>query len=137
MSSFLTFEGTSDYLAATPALIITLTASGSIAAGVPVAYETNTNAAVYQPAAIATGSINPAGVALSTVTTGQAVPVLVFGYAKSLPQLGTAALTPGYALVASGSGTWTQSAGGGSQSAGRIVSGSSGYIYALISCMKL
>jgi hypothetical protein len=136
MSSFLTYEGTSDYLAATPALIITLTASGSIAAGRGVVFDTGTNAAVYQPSAIVSGSLRPAGIALATRATGDAVPVMVWGYAKSLPASGQT-FTPGDILTITGSGLWGSSGSAALGSGcGKIISGSSGYIYALVDFMR-
>lgn len=137
MSSYLTFEGTSDYLAATPALILTFTSSGSITAGRAVVFDAGSKAAVYQPSAVASGSLNPVGVALSTVATATEIPVLVWGFAKSLPCVNTTAVTPGYALNISGSGYWAATAGPASATnAGKIISGSGGYIYALVDCMN-
>ncbi len=139
MSTLLYYEGTSDYLAATPALVITLQASGSISAGRGVVFDGGSNAAVYQPAALRSGALVPAGVALATVATGDAVPVLVWGYAKSLPaSVGT--FLPGDVLALTGSGLWgcsgskALSLGGGA--CGKIISGSGGYIYALVNFMS-
>ena len=139
MSAFIYYEGTSDYLAATPALVITLAASGSITAGRGVATETENPGYVYQPAAgTQSGALSPAGVALATCADGDPVPVLVFGYAKSLPMLPTGTSFPfGRPLVITGSGFWgTSGSGPSSYTAGKIVSGSAGYGYALINCMS-
>jgi hypothetical protein len=136
MSQYLTYEGTSDYQASTPALIITLTSSGSITAGRAVVFDAGSSAAVYQPTGIDSGALKPAGVALATVATGNAVPVLVWGYAKSLPSSGQT-FAPGNVLCLTGSGLWGSSGssalGGG---CGKIISGSGGYLYALVNCMN-
>ena len=139
MSAFLYYEGTADYLAATPALIVTFAASGSITAGRGVVNGGASNPGyVYQPpSGTISGSLVPAGVALSTVSDGDPLPVLVWGYAKSLTTLATASNNYfGQALVITGSGYWGAS---GSTKvatvAGKIISGSAGYIYAFINCM--
>lgn len=145
MSAFITYEGTSDFIAATPYLAITLAASGSITAGRAVSVETLNPGYCYQVLAVAaqSGSIKPAGVALATVANGAAVPVLVWGYVKALPALPTTGVFSfGDPLVVSGSGYWTASgsilatATSSNTVAGKIVSGSAGYITAFIDCMR-
>lgn len=135
--SFMYYEGTADFLAATPALTVTFEASGSITAGRAVSYDTAGQAStVYMPSAVRSGATVVAGVALQTVSTGNPVGVLVWGYAKSLPKLGEGGQF-GESLVISGSGYWTQSGSGQSRYvAGRIVSGSGNTIVAFIDCMK-
>ena len=136
MSSYLTYEGTSDYLAATPALVITLTASGSIAAGRGVVLDGGGSAAVYQPTAIVSGSLRPAGIALATVSSGDPVPVMVWGYAKSLPSSGQT-FAFGNVLALTGSGLWGCSGSAAlGPGCGKIISGSGGYIYALVNFMN-
>jgi len=139
MSSFLTYEGTMDFVAATPALIITFTASGSITPGRGVAIDPSNNGAVYQPSGVRSGSVVPAGVALTSASNGRAVSVLVWGFAKSLPTLPTSdsAITIGQPLVITGSGFW--GASGSSRAAtvaGKTISGSAGFTYALVDCMS-
>lgn len=141
MSAFLSYEGTTDYLAATPALVVTFAASGSITAGRGVCFNTSGPGYVYQPSAVPSGSLVPAGVAIATVSDGDPVPVVVFGYVKSLPALPTTvSYANGQALVISGSGYWSSSGSSAlcatGVSAGKIISGSAGYIYAFINCMS-
>ena len=136
--SFLYFEGTKDYVAATPALIVTYSASGSITAG--RCLNLNTTGDVYVPTAHRSGASKPAGVALATVANGEPCPVMVWGYAKNLQNAGLA-LNVGDVLAVSGSGLWTTSGSlntPSSYSAGKVVSGSaaSGLIVAFIDCMK-
>lgn len=136
MSSFLTYEGTTDFLAATPALVITLTASGSITAGRGVVFDGGSNAAVYQPSAIVSGSLRPAGVAMHTAATGEPLAVMVWGYAKSLPA-SDQTFAPGNVLALTGSGLWGCSGSAAlGPGCGKIISGSSGFIYALVNCMN-
>lgn len=140
--SFLYYEGTKDYLAATPALIVTFRASGSITAGRGVVFETNDNSTdVYQPAGCISGSLDVAGVALGTVSDNDPVPVLIWGYAKALPKLPTTtAYVPNQPLVLTGAGQWCASGSyddvGSNAIAGKIVSGSGTYIVAFINCIK-
>ena len=139
MSSFLTYEGTTDFIAVTPALIVTLTASGSISPGRAVVIDTSNNGAVYQPTGVRSGSVVPAGVALTSASDGKAVSVMVWGFAKSLPTLpaSDSAITIGQPLVVTGSGFW--GASGSSRAAtvaGKTLSGSAGFTYAFIDCMS-
>jgi len=139
MSTFLTYEGTTDFIAVTPALIVTLTASGSITAGRAVTYDTSNPSAVYQPSAIRSGSLPVAGVALTTAADGKAVSVMVWGFAKSLPTLPSTGATGiiGQPLVITGSGYWGASGSGRNYcTAGKIVSGSAGFTYAFIDCVS-
>jgi hypothetical protein len=142
MSYFLNYEGTADYIAATPYLAVTLAASGSVTAGRAVVADTNNPAYVYQPSGQPSGSVKPVGVALATVADGAALPVLVWGYAKSLPALPTArSFGLGNGLVVTGSGQWSSSGSAAglapaSEFAGKIVSGSAGYIFAFIDCLR-
>lgn len=138
MSAFLTYEGTSDFIAATPYLATTFAVSGSITAGRAVAVEALNPGYCYMPTGVPSGSVKPAGVALATTADGAGCPVLVWGYAKSLPTLPTdRSLGFGNALVITGSGYWGAS---GStlvaQVAGKVVSGSAGYTFAFIDCMN-
>lgn len=138
MSAFLSYEGTTDYIAATPAMLVTYAASGSITAGRGVAWNKSDPAHVYQPpVGTISGSLEVAGVALATVADGDPVPVMVWGYAKSLPTiLSTITVGPLLPLVITGSGYWgTSGSGRGMGVAGKTISGSAGYIYAFIDCM--
>ena len=138
MSSFISYEGTSDFIAATPALIITLAASGSITAGRGVIHDASNPASIYMPSGKDSGSVSPVGVCLATVSDGDPAPILVWGYAKSLPALPTnRSFSFGQPLVITGSGYWTTSGSTwNSCVAGSVVTGSAGYIFALINCMK-
>jgi hypothetical protein len=138
--SFAYYEGTMDFIVTTPALIISLVASGSISAGQGVTWSVQNDATVYVPTT-AQGSTQCAGVCLATVSTGQFAPVLVWGYAKNLTFIGT--VNPGNLITLSGSaGGFTALAAGsyvtGSvYAAGTCVSGSAaGKTSALISCLK-
>ena len=140
--SFLYFEGTKDFLAATPALITTFEASGSITAGRLVSFNTNADQRVSLPgASTASGSANVAGLAVATVSNGDPCPVLVWGYAKNVAT--TATFTCGDALVCSGSGYIGTSGSvkpvtGSSSNAywcGRYISGSATSAIAFINCM--
>ncbi len=139
MSAFLSYEGTTDYLAATPALVVSFAASGSITAGRAVCFNTAGPGYVYQVSGQPSGANIPAGVALATVADGDPVPVVVWGYVKSLPALPTTiSFANGQPLVITGSGYWTASGSTrpvGGTVAGKIISGSAGFIYAFINCM--
>ncbi len=140
--AFMYYEGTMDYLAATPALIITHKASGSITAGRFVAFEPGTTGCVYQPTGVASGSILPGGVALQTVSTGDPVAVGIWGLFKNLPTLNQH-VGPGQWLVVTGSGYWGTSGSSVTADplvrspmwAGRCITGSSanGSVVAFIS----
>lgn len=143
--AFQYYEGTMDFVAATPAMIVTFRASGSITAGRGVCYRTGSQAGagdVYQPSLFVSGSPDagnvPAGVALQTVTSGQELGVLVWGYAKNLPYLGNVTIEPGHPLVLSGS--YFSTSGSTSEElchVGKCVTGSAtgGTIVAFIDCM--
>jgi hypothetical protein len=139
MSAFLYYEGTTDYLAATPALIVTFAASGSITAGRAVVFQSGSGGYVYQPTGQIAGAVNPAGVAISTVSDGDPVGVIVWGYCKSLPAANQTSIA-GQALIVTGSGLWGNSGSVAPVSAavvaGKIISGSAGYITAFINCMS-
>lgn len=137
------YEGTKDYVAATPALITTFRASGSISAGRCVVFVGDDSSDVYQPTGLPSGSVLPVGVAIQTVSTTDPVAVLVWGHAKNLPLLG-GAVTPGSFIVNTGSGYWGTSGSTMTNPlyrlatvAGKCVSGSaaSGKITAFINCM--
>ncbi len=102
--AFMYYEGTTDYLAATPALIITNKASGSITAGRFLAFDRGTSESVYQPSGVPSGSLMPAGIALQTVSDGDPIAVGIFGLFKNLPVLG--GVKAGNYLVVTGSGYW-------------------------------
>jgi hypothetical protein len=137
MSAFLTYEGTTDYLAVTPAMVITLAASGSIIAGRAVVVESTNPGYCYMPTGAPSGSLTPAGVATATVSDGDPIGVIVWGYVKSLPSLpATGTVRFGQPLVITGSGYWgTSGSTKVAQVAGKTVSGSAGYTYAFIDCM--
>ena len=140
--AFMYYEGTKDFLAATPALIVTFRASGSISAGRGVCFETNDNSTdVYQPgASTESGSLAVAGVALKTVSDNDEIPVLIWGYAKALPKHANdaTAMNPGTCLVITGAGYWCASGSdfGVAEVAGKVVSGSTTHIVAFINCIK-
>ena len=140
--STLYYEGTKDWVQATPAMIISLRASGSITAGYPLKWNAGNDSDVW---ADTTGVVGKcAGLALATVATGAVCPVLVWGYAKNL--LANETLVPGDFIMASGSGgafakltavTVSGSTGISSYFAGRVVSGSgaAGFFTGFINCM--
>lgn len=106
--SFMYFEGTRDYIAATPAIITTFKASGSITAGRFVAHNSNfasNDPDVYLPASsVVLGAVQPAGLALNTCSDGDPCAVLVFGYAKNIATATATAFNCGDMLTISGSG---------------------------------
>jgi hypothetical protein len=134
--AFQFYEGTSDYLAATPALIITFRASGSVTGGRFCAFDAGNTGDVYTPA-VASGSVAPAGFAIMTKATGTEVPVLVWGYAKNIPWLGITGVA-GSPVFISGSSA-TTSAGLGIYVCGKVITGSAtgGTVVALIDCMNV
>lgn len=89
--AYLSLEGTKDFLVQTPALIITLVASGSITAGNGLKWDAGNSGNVWADTAGAVGKC--AGIALATVSDDEYVPVLVWGYAKNLLSYET--LVPG------------------------------------------
>jgi len=95
--AYLSLEGTKDFLAATPALIVTYVASGSIAAGNGLKWDAGNTGEVWADTAGALGKC--AGVALATVSDGDNVPVLVWGYAKNLVSYET--MVPGDRIMLS------------------------------------
>ena len=135
--AFQYYEGTMDYLAATPALIATFAASGSITAGNIVCFDAGNSAAVYAAAGIS-GSNAPVGLALQTQSTGKEIAVLVWGYAKNIPYVG-ATTYAGDLLTTSGSSA-TKATGTitGAYIIGKVVTGSAagGTVVAFIDYMK-
>jgi hypothetical protein len=96
--TYLTLEGTKDFLVQTPALIITLVASGSIAAGNGLKWDAGgTSGEVWADTAGAAGKC--AGIALATVSDADYLPVLVWGYAKNLQSYET--MVPGDTFILS------------------------------------
>lgn len=142
--AFQYYEGTMDFVAATPAMIVTFRASGSLTAGRAAVYDKGGSGDVYQiatAAGIISGATTyvPAGVTLQTVTDGQEVAVLVWGYAKNLPYYGNSSAIPGNPVVMSGASYWSTS-GSTTESlahCGKVVTGSAsgGTILAFIDCM--
>ena len=139
--SWLYTEGTKDYILATPALITTFKASGSIVAGRIVSFDNLVSSDVYQPAAAtASGALVPAGLACKTVSDGEDVPVLVWGYAKNIAA--RVAGNPGDPIVISGAGYVVPSGSIAAGTAlpknviGKWISGSSTSCIAFIDCMK-
>ena len=136
-------EGTTDYVAATPALIVTFRASGSIAAGRTVTQDNLANGDVYQPiAATVSGGNVPTGLALKTVSDGEDIPVLVWGYAKNVAiKDGGSVGRPGYSLIMTGAG-YLAPTGSMSHSyvskgfAGKYLSGSTSTCWAFIDCTR-
>ncbi len=142
--SFLYFEGTKDYVLATPCLITSFKASGSITAGRLVTFDTGNagGADVFlPPAGTISGSLALAGLATQTVADGDPCPVLVWGYAKNIPVIGSLTLTTGDYLVVSGAGYASRSGSAGATGknqaiAGKVISGSSTWVKAaFINCM--
>lgn len=133
------YEGTKDFVVTTPALIVTFKASGSITAGLGVAFDAGNTSDVYVPSAIAVDGTAVVGVALKTVSDDDPVAVLVWGFAKNLTSIGQTK-TPGMHIGLSGSGHFAQAASTGSNYiAGKVVSGSgtaTGKFMAFIDCMK-
>jgi hypothetical protein len=136
MCAFQYYEGTKDYIAATPALILTFRASGSVTGGQFVAFDAGNTGDVYTPA-VASGSVAPAGFALMTKATLTEVPVLVWGFAKNVPWLGATSVA-GNPVFISGSSA-TTSAGLGIYVCGKVITGSAaaGTVVALIDCMNV
>ena len=93
--AYLSLEGTKDFLAATPALIVTFVASGSIAAGNGLKWDAGNSGNVWADTAGALGKC--AGIALATVSDDDYVPVLVWGYAKNLVAYET--MVPGDRII--------------------------------------
>ncbi len=140
--SYYVFEGKNDYIAAYPAMIVTLKASGSISAGKAVAFDAGNTSYVYQPD-LAVGSGTPcAGVALATTASAGRTPVCVWGFMKNLTAVSGYTPLPGDIIQISGSGNFTSLATGSFltspyAAAGKVVSGSAGGAFmAFISCMK-
>jgi hypothetical protein len=141
--AFAYYEGTKDYLVMTPALLVTFRASGSISAGQGVAFDAGGTSDVYVPTT-ALGATPCAGIALRTVSSGDPVTVLVWGYAKNLTSI-TQVKTPGMWIALSGSAgafaelTTGSFLGSPNACAGKVVSGSAsatGKFMAFIDCMK-
>ena len=96
--AYMTLEGTKDFIVATPALIVTFVASGSIVAGNGLKWDGgNTSGEVWADTAGAAGKC--AGIALKTVSDGDELPVLVWGYAKNLVAYET--MVPGDTFILS------------------------------------
>ena len=139
--SFLYFEGTKDFIAATPALITTFVASGSTVAGRLLSWTTGDMTVGHPASTAGSGSTKVAGLCLATVSSGDPCPVLVWGYAKNVAA--TAIFTCGDALVCTGSGYIGTSGSvkpvtGSSSNAywcGRYVSGSSTSAIVFINCL--
>ena len=140
--AFMYYEGTKDYVAATPVLITTFKASGSITAGRIVVFDTGDNSSnVYQPpATTASGALAPVGLAIKTVSDGDDVPVIVWGFAKNIAT--KLAGNPGDPIVISGSGYVAPSGSTAVTTGvlrsfiGKWVSGSSTSCMAFIDCMR-
>jgi len=145
--AFWYYEGTKDFVAATPCLILTFKASGSITAGRPVLYDAGDTSEVYMTGSGFLEVAVPAGVALKTVSDNDDVPVLVWGVAKNLLS-NTEAKTPGMVITNSGSAFAdctsymydTGSSSGSRYAMGSVISGSggsaTGKFMATIDCMK-
>jgi hypothetical protein len=140
--STLYYEGTKDWVQATPAMIVSLRASGSITAGYPLKWDAGNTSDVWADTNGVVGKC--AGLALTTVATGAVCAVLVWGYAKNL--LANETLVPGDFIMASGStgafakltaGTLSGSTTIVNYYAGRVVSGSTtaGLFTGFINCM--
>lgn len=133
MSTFYS-EGTADYVARYPAVILSFKASGSITAGRLVVYDLSNSSMVYQ-ATVAIGGLVPVGLALQTTADGGSVPVLVWGVAKNCKFAKTdETLYPGQNLTISGAGYFTS---GSTYVIGRAISGSASSFTAFIDCFKI
>ena len=100
-------EGASDYIAVTPATIISLVCSGSVGAGMGVAWDGGNTSMVYVASNVNTGSapVQCAGLALQSGSNGQSIPVLISGVVKNLTKATSAyTFTPGMWILLSGSG---------------------------------
>ncbi len=135
--SLIFYEGTADYEAATPVLVTTFEASGSIAAGKMVLFMGAADQRVYQGIAGTHSAASiPAGLALATVANADPCPVLVWGYAKNISVSALQTNLTGYGVV-SGAGYLHNS---GSivknvYSIAKIISGSATTCTAFINCM--
>jgi len=133
--AYYTYEGTKDFIVVQPALVLSFVASGSITAGRIVAYDAGGTSEVYVPSAVAAAALPCAGVALNTVTDGNPVTVLVWGFAKNLVMANSSeTVTVGELVSISGSGYFTS---GSAYCVGRVVSGSATSFMALIDCLKV
>lgn len=140
--SLMYFEGATDYVAATPALITTFEASGSIVAGRMVAFNSATDQRVGHPAAATlagAGACIPAGLAIATCANGDPVPVLVWGYAKNIATGAGLPIVNTNPIVLSGAG-YVMTSGAAPYyrtiyHVGKAISGSSTGLIAFINCM--
>lgn len=138
------FEGTTDYIAATPALIVTLEASGSITAGRAVAFDAGNTSEVYTPSAVAVADgTQCAGLSIEAAADSEVCGVLVWGFAKNVPAVAGYTPQPGDRIQISGSAKFTSIATGSFLSnpyvvAGKVLSGSGAgnNFLAFIDCMK-
>ena len=141
--TYYSFEGSTDYLAAQPALIATFKASGSITAGRGLAFDAGGTSQVYTPTAIASGSLSCAGLSIESASTGNPVSALVWGFAKNLPAVSGWTPATGDLFQLSGSAQFTSLTTGSQGSvaaacAGKVISGSGagGNFIAFLDCMK-
>ncbi len=138
--SFMYFEGTKDYVAATPALLNTFEASGSITAGRFLNFVSATDQRVFVPLSTYQGAGGatavPAGLALATVATGDACPVLVWGYAKNIAVSAAQTNITGFAIVSGAGYLWNSgSTTKNLYNVAKIISGSATSCVAFINCM--
>ena len=135
-------EGATDYILARPALVLSYQASGSIVAGKGVVFDLGGSSTVYQPSAIATGSVLCEGLALSAAATGKIVDVLVWGVAKNLPAVAGWTPATGQRFQLSGSSQFTSIATGSNDNEYLVVgtvitgSGAGGKFIGTIDCLK-
>jgi hypothetical protein len=100
--SFYYFEGTADYVLATPVIMIGYIASGAITAGMMVC--TTPDSRVYMPpSGTTTGSVIPAGLCVNTCASGDPAAVIVHGPVKNLTST-VSAVPPDTIIVITGSG---------------------------------
>lgn len=117
MASYISFEGTQDYLIHMPALIMTFKASGSITAGQAVGIGTDGEVFALgttdATAAAAARMQEFIGIATKTTSDDGLVPVITWGPVKNI--VAQTAITAGQFIIPSGSGRFapaTYSAGG-------------------------
>jgi hypothetical protein len=134
--SFLYFEGTKDFIAATPVLMTTFEASGSITAGRLVAFNSATDQRVYQ-GVFRASTVACAGLAVQTVANGDPCPVIVWGYVKNMSVDG--ALTYNAPFTISSSYAFSSGSAPYANAAcycGKAISGSATLAIGFIDCMK-
>jgi hypothetical protein len=138
-----TYEGTKNFIAVYPAIIVSLVASGSVTAGNGLAFDAGNTSEVYVPTCAAASGTECAGIALNTASDNGRVEVGVLGFFKNLVAVSAFTPAPGDRILLSGSGTFTSCTSGSFLTnpyavCGKVVSGSvaGGRFMAFINCLK-